>query len=79
MFNRHTISLLCIKDSLSNLNQLIYQAIIQDKLAVINRNDIIDYSLSWTESGAGIAVKFLISRGELWGIELSDLILSTRQ
>ncbi len=73
-YERHTISLLCIKDSLSNLNQLIYQAIIQDELTSVNIGDVFDYSIVWTESGTGIAVKYLISRGELWGIELSDLV-----
>jgi hypothetical protein len=73
-FNRHIISLLCIKDSLSNLNQLIFQALTQKQLAVINRDDVIDYSLSWTESGEGIAIKYLINRGELYGIELNDLV-----
>lgn len=75
IFHRHLVSLLCIKDSLSNLNQLIYQAIIQDKLSTINRDDIIDYLISWTESGEGIAVKYLVTRGELYGIELFDLVI----
>lgn len=73
-FQRHIVGLVCIKNSLSNLNQLIYQAVIQDKLTAINIDDVFDYSVSWTESGEGIALKYLISRGELWGIELNDLI-----
>ena len=66
---------MCVKDSLSNLNQLIYQAIIQDKLSEINKNDMIDYSIKMTESGWGAAVKYIIFRGELWGIELLDLVV----
>jgi hypothetical protein len=75
VFHSHLISLLCIKDSLSNLNQLIYQALLQDKLAVIDRNDVFDYELSLTESGRGLAVKYLISNVELFRVRLSDLII----
>lgn len=74
VFNRHIVSLLCIKDSLANFNQLVFQGLTQNKLAIIKRDDVIDYSLSWTESGEGIAIKYLINRGELYGIELSDLV-----
>ena len=74
IFNRHIVSLLCIRDSLANFNQLIFQALTQDKLSIITRDDVIDYSLSWTESGEGIAIKYLINRGELFAIELSDLV-----
>jgi hypothetical protein len=74
-YERHIVSLLCVRDSLSNLNQLIYQSILQEKLTAINSDNIIDYSISMTESGLGAAVKYIISSGDLWGIELFDLVV----
>jgi hypothetical protein len=74
IFNQHIISLLCIKDSLANLNQLLFQALTQNKMSVINSDDIIHFLASPTESGAGIAIKYLIHRAELYIIELCDLV-----
>jgi hypothetical protein len=51
---RHASALLCLRDSLANLDQLIYQAIYQDEPIHIDQSLTIDYT--WTHAGGGIGM-----------------------
>jgi hypothetical protein len=51
---RHASALLCLRDSLANLDQLIYQALYLEKHIHIDRSLTIDYS--WSTGGRGIGM-----------------------
>jgi len=53
----YMIALLCIKESLKNINQLIYQSFIHNKLLSIDKNNIINYSSSSHYIGEGFIVE----------------------
>jgi hypothetical protein len=74
----HINALLCLRDSLANLNQLIYQSIFQPNLQFLNQDDIVSYAFSTTASGSGMSIMYLLSRGLLL-IESTDLILVSTQ
>ncbi|MEW5323697.1 hypothetical protein V2J23_16685 [Geobacillus thermoleovorans] len=70
---KYIFSLLCIRYSLRNLNQLIYQAYFQDKLPILNEDNIIDIKSSSHFAGKG----YLVTAQQLdgfWDIGPGDLI-----
>lgn len=75
IFTRYILALVCLRDSLSNINQIIYQGVLQENLASLTRDDVIDYTMSWTDSGAGIALMYLIRNADLFCMEPTDLII----
>ena len=71
---RHIGALLSLHSSLSNLDQLIYQALFQDKLPQINRTQIID--CMWTTGGAGPSMWLMhIPFGLMYVFHVTDLII----
>jgi hypothetical protein len=57
MHLRHMLALVSIRDSLANINQLIFQAILRDKLVIIDEDNIIDLSPTYnSDSGSAITV-----------------------
>jgi hypothetical protein len=78
-FLRHVAALVCLRDSLANLNQLIYQAVFAEKLTELGEDDIIKFQGSYTNSGMGLALMYLRRSAAAFMIEPTDLILvSTR-
>ena len=78
-FLRHVAALVCLRDSLANLNQLIYQAVFAEKLTELGEDDIIKFQGSYTNSGMGISLMYLRRSAAAFMIEPTDLILvSTR-
>jgi hypothetical protein len=74
IFQRHIAALVCLNNSLANINQLIYQAVFQDNLSYLNKGDIIDYLIKSTNSGLGMSVTYLPNI-DLFLATPSDLIL----
>jgi len=70
----HVAGLICLYDSLANLDQLIYQTLFQDELLLINRSHIVDYM--WTTRGAGPSMWLMhIPYGYMYIFEPTDLIV----
>lgn len=62
-YNRHMLAIMCVRDSLYNLNQLIYQAIFTGKLFVLGEENIIDVAVETVHStGLGVGLLFQPSR-----------------
>jgi hypothetical protein len=59
----HLGALTSIRDSLANLNQLIFQAIMNDDLFTLNDENVIDVICSYGLTGHGALVTFLPPRG----------------
>jgi hypothetical protein len=71
---RHVASLICLHNSLANLNQFIYHGLFQDELLEINRNHIIDYS--WLPRPPGPSMWLMhIPYGKMFIFEVTDLII----
>lgn len=79
VFLRHITALICLRDSLANLDQLIYQSLFQEDLLSLSDNDIVDYQIATTNSGAGIWLMFLLNTGLFLTLDTGDLIqISTK-
>jgi hypothetical protein len=71
---RHVAGLICLHDSLANLDQFIYHGLFQDELIQINRNHVIDYM--WTTRGVGPSMWLMhIPYGYMYIFEPTDLII----
>lgn len=71
---RHVASLICLHNSLANLNQYMYHGLFQDELVEINRNHIIDYS--WLPRPPGPSMWLMhIPYGMMFVFEVTDLIV----
>lgn len=71
---RHVAALICLHNSLANLNQFIYHGLFQDELIEINRNHVIDYS--WLPRPPGPSMWLMhIPYGKMFIFEVSDLIV----
>lgn len=70
---KYLAALVALNNSLSNINQLIYQAIFQDEIYHISRKDIVDYLITTTQSGLGMSVNYL-PNGLLITITPTDLV-----
>jgi hypothetical protein len=71
---RRVAALVCLHNSLSNLDQLIYHAIFKDEFRPLNRHNIIDYL--WTTGHVGPSMWILhISALHMFVCELTDLII----
>jgi len=74
VFVSHLISLICLRNAISNLDQLIYQAIFQTHLSHLDQTNIVDYT--WTRGGGRLGVwTMYLPTGELHFIEPTDLVL----
>jgi hypothetical protein len=70
----HVAALICLHNSLANLDQFIYHGLFQDDLININRSHIIDYM--WTTRGAGPSMWLMhIPYGQMFIFEVTDLII----
>jgi hypothetical protein len=70
---RHIAALICLRDSLANLNQLIYQALYQEKLIHIDSSITIDYI--WSTGGGGIGMWLMyLYMGNFIIIDTGDLV-----
>lgn len=78
-FLRHVAALVCLRDSLANLNQLVYQAVFAEKITELGEDDIIKFQLSHTNSGTGLSLMYLRRSAEAFMIEPTDLILVSTQ
>jgi hypothetical protein len=75
----HVAALVCLRNSLANLNQLIYQAVFADRLTELGEDDIIKFEGSYTNSGMGLSLMYIRRSADAFMIEPTDLILvSTR-
>ena len=71
---RHVAALICLLNSLANLDQFIYQGLFQDELIEINRSHVIDYF--WTTRGVGVSMWLMhIPYGYMFIFEPTDLII----
>ena len=62
-FNHHMLAIMCVRDSLYNLNQLIYQAIFTSKLFVLGEENVIDVGAETVHStGLGVGLVFQPTR-----------------
>ncbi|MDQ3802728.1 MAG: hypothetical protein M3416_02595 [Acidobacteriota bacterium] len=76
---RHVAALVCLRDSLANLNQLVHQAVFAEKMTELGEDDIIKFLGSYTNSGVGFSLMYLRRSADAFMIEPTDLILvSTR-
>lgn len=73
---KYILSLLCIKLSMRNINQLIYQAFNQDKLSLFSVDNIIDIKSSSHFAGKGYIVKAqeVIGNARIGTLDLVHLI-----
>lgn len=72
---RHIIALTCIRASLSTLDQLIYQAILNNKLPLLNENNIIEIGpVSNNLAGNGLSILYQPS-AQLFIADICDLVL----
>lgn len=70
----HIASLICLYDSLANLDQLIYQGLFQDELIELNRGRTIDFLM--TTRGAGPSMWLIhVPFGYMYLLAPSDLII----
>lgn len=71
---RHIAALICLHNSLANLDQFIYHAIFKDEFRPINRSHVVDYF--WTTGHAGPGMWLLhISQLHMYVCDLTDLII----
>jgi hypothetical protein len=71
---RHVAAIVCLHNSLANLNQLIYHGIFKDEFRPLNRNNVVDYF--WTTGNVGPSVWLLhISQLHMLICEPTDLII----
>ena len=70
----HIAALICLHDSLSNLDQLIHQALYQETLMRIDRSSVIDYVWAPRDTGVGVWIMH-IPIGYMYIIEVTDLII----
>jgi hypothetical protein len=74
VFVNHLIALICLRNAISNLDQLIYQGIFQTNLAYLNQTNIVDYV--WTRGDGRFSVwTMYLPIDELYFIEPTDLVL----
>jgi hypothetical protein len=71
---RHIAAILCLHNSLANLDQLIYQGIFKDEFRPLNRSNVVDYF--WTTGQVGPSVWLLhISMLHMMICEPTDLVI----
>jgi len=71
---RHVASVVCLHNSLANLNQLIYHGIFKDEFRPLDRSNVVDYF--WTMGNVGPSVWLLhISQLHMLICEPTDLII----
>lgn len=71
---RHVGALICLHNSLANLDQFVYQGLFQDELIEINRNHVIDYS--WLPRSPGPSMWLMhIPYGKMFIFEVTDLVI----
>jgi hypothetical protein len=58
---RHIGALVCVRDSLANLNQLLFQALLMDKLVIFDEDNTIDIGVQIAHSG-GFGVGLVIQQ-----------------
>lgn len=71
---KHAGALICLHNSLANLDQFIYHGLFQDELTEINRSNVIDYM--WTQRGPGPSMWLMhIPYGKMFIFEVTDLVI----
>jgi hypothetical protein len=71
---RHVGALICLHNSLANLDQFVYHGLFQDELIEISRNHVIDYS--WLPRSPGPSMWLMhIPYGKMFIFELTDLVI----
>jgi hypothetical protein len=71
---RHVGALLCLRNALANLDELIYLGLFQNQFIQLDRSNVIDYV--WTTGGAGPGMWLLhVPAGFMFIYEPTDLIL----
>lgn len=74
--NRHMVAIMCVRDSLYNINQLLYQAILTNKLMVFDEENVIDLGPRVVHSsGMGVSLAFQPTRFSM----LDYLMLDKKQ